>query len=184
MNDRVDEIALREWPPIQKALSASQSTAAMDTFWLWTYRISPGIPVTWPPQWGRSEFDYYLSAAGMNPSLLRDGERYITPWGMVRANSLSQHCEFYGMQWDPNEVRTQGVRPLRSDEVQINQDSHVQEDLAHALADGILPPELAIRVRAYYRLWASTQAIAELIEPRHPTFFSWLREDIDGTRDR
>jgi hypothetical protein len=113
-------------------------------------------------------------AIGMNPRLLMDGEKYTAPWGRVRASVLSEDCEFHGLAWEPAPAGIQGVRPATRDEIRILGDSSVEEDFAHALEQGFLPPGLESSVRSYYRLWRSIHTVARLIEPHHPLFFSWL----------
>jgi hypothetical protein len=139
----------------------------------WEPRTSPGIPVTWPPQEGHPELDYYISAAGRNPSKLMDGEWYTGPWGRIHANFKARRFEFVPLGL-PERLGTQGVRPLREDEVRIFRDSGVQMDLAKALADGSVPQNLAARIRDYYLLWRHTHGVARLIRPLHEEFFRWL----------
>ena len=173
----IEEIIAREWPTIRDRLAPMKPLSPEippipGEFW--EPRIFPGIPVTWPPQKGLADLDFYASAAGRNLSQLIDGEYYSNPWGRVRADLRVPRFDFQLLTEAPVRAGIQGVRPLLKEEVQILGDSVVQVDLASALADGMLSPELAVRVRAYYGLFFRNHGVGSAIRLLHPAFSDWV----------
>ena len=178
-DSQVNQIARREWPAIKEILSPPrlfdpQMPPGPD--WYWEERISPGFPLDWPPGEGRIVLIYYLSAAGRNPTVLMDGERFTAPWGVVRRDARAGTYEFSRTPDGVESKGTQGVRPLTGEEVRVLRDGSVEEDFADALAGKSLGADLAQRVRAYYNLWRSCHGAARQVEVQHAGFIAWLEE--------
>jgi hypothetical protein len=180
MKQKVEEIVRREWPAIEEQIAPRtplhlNEPPKMSDYW--ESRTSPGIPVEWPPVSGSNaaQLDYFVSAAGRNPSKLMDGEWYTGVWGRVRFDAVRKSYAFTLVDGAPKIKCTQGVRPLTPAESKTMQDSKLEADLVSALLSGHpIPAALDGRVHAYYRLWSSCHGVAREVRLLCPAFFQWL----------
>jgi hypothetical protein len=168
------------WPTVKEALEAlvkrdDGKPPSFHDWTSWSCRISPGFPAVWPMGPGRVELHFHAYAAGLQPGVLMDGERFTPLWARVRVVLPGKAMKLEILNDACVNQRTQGVRPLRPEEMRIFDDQNVIEDFGKALAAGMLPAPLEKRVREYYLQWSGFHGVAKYIEALHPAFYQWLR---------
>ncbi len=139
----------------------------------WSPAYTPLFPGAWPPAAGMT-WVRYAYAHGQDLQL-RDGVRVAGPWAKVMFGAETTVVALAGRL---DVIGTQGVRPLRPEELRLRQSGGDVEAHARALKS---PPDLAraeIRqLRAYYRAWlADNGVIADRLRPWHTEFLAWLAD--------
>jgi hypothetical protein len=165
---RID--ALWEATPLSKEMTQFFGSSARK----WTYRINNRLPFPdpWPPRQDTA-LVYYIHAVALTPQI-RDAEVQSEPWAKITLSKNGTKIEPLDVQY--RELGTQGVRPLRKDEIEIlKYGPEVWEFLSGLNA---LPPDsdaLTAKTRAYYCLSLRINtALRSIYAFRHPAFVTWL----------
>ncbi len=165
---RIDEL----WAatPLSKEMTQFFGSSARK----WTYRIDNRLPFPdpWPPQQDTA-LVYYIYAVALTPQI-RDAEVLAEPWAKITLSKDGTRVEPLDIEYQ--ELGTQGVRPLRKDEIEIlKYGPEVWGFLSglHALPSD--SDELAVKTRAYYCLsLRNGSALRNIYASRHAAFVTWL----------
>jgi hypothetical protein len=140
----------------------------------WAYRVNNTLPFPdpWPPKQGTT-LVYYIHAVAMTPHI-RDAEVQAEPWARVMMSKSGIKVEPLDVQY--KELGTQGVRPLRRDEIEILKNGPEVLEFLSGLSE--LPSDsdaLTARTRAYYCLSLRNRSILRNVYAfRHVAFVTWL----------
>ncbi|MCA9593514.1 MAG: hypothetical protein KC776_09400 [Myxococcales bacterium] len=141
----------------------------------WSLRPTPPFPEHWPVTGTPTAVAYYAGAYVLGLPNLRDGE--YSAGLAYRIEIRTDGSAATTILADPTrEVGVQGVRPLTGDEVLIvKKRAEVEQALLAAARTGVMPnPDAANELRAYYKLWFSTNGIGSDIRKYHTEFAKWL----------
>ena len=135
----------------------------------WQLVVSPAFPLAWPPGPEGPVLVRYAYAMRLRPGLA-DGAEVASPWARsVAAATGRPSVDILQRRLEP--LGTQGVRPLRADELGLALRGN---DVAVLLAGSLDPGQEAL-VRAFTCGWiARNGVVAAAIAPRHPAFAAWL----------
>jgi hypothetical protein len=181
MNSKIEELLQTEWPSTERHLQPPGppgSPPSSKTYISWTRRLTPGFPAEWPfPPKG--ELLYYAYAAGLQPTVMVDGEWTTIPWARLVLTPHDGHVKFERLAQNPRIAGSQGVRALRPEEVEIFRESReVFEEFADALRQTgkeIANSSGLQKARRSYRFWVDCNGlVAREIRPLHTAFFEWL----------
>jgi len=141
----------------------------------WTYRMNNGLPFPdpWPPE-QNTKFVYYIHAVASAPHI-SGAEVQAEPWARITlSKNGSSNVEPLAIQY--KELGRQGVRPVRSDEIEIMKHGEAVWEFLGAL--DALPSDtdvLIVRTRAYYCLWLRNNSLlGNVYASRHVAFVTWL----------
>lgn len=131
---------------------------------VWSYRISPPFPSTWPARGGGVDY-YYVYADGHDiRNMIADGAFVAAPWARIDVSGSVQ--KFVQLSKKLEQLGIQGVRPLERKEIQTIERAQRRKRTDYAGR------------RDYYCLWLATHGmIAESIRPDNRAFFTWLACD-------
>jgi len=140
----------------------------------WTYRINNRLPFPdpWPPRQG-AVLVYYIHAVALAPHL-RDAEVQAEPWAKVTLSKNGSKVE--PLDVEHKELGTQGVRPLRKDEIEILK--YGPEVWGFLSELNALPSDsdaLSAKTRAYYCLSLRINpGLGVIYASRQAAFVDWL----------
>lgn len=137
----------------------------------WSPAYTPLFPEAWPPT-ARMAWVRYAYAHGQDLQL-RDGVRVAGPWAKVVFGAETTLVALAGRL---DVIGTQGVRPLRPEELRLRRSGGDVEAHARALKSPPDPASAETRqLRAYYRAWLGDNGvIADWLRPGHADFLAWL----------
>lgn len=141
----------------------------------WSAAYTPLFPSAWPPAAGQAWIGYGY-AYGQTPQLT-DGLRVARPWVRIEKRAGAAWVGLQPLTGQLEAFATQGVRPLRPEELAVLQTAEAVERAALDLA-GAPPAAKARQLRAYYRQWQTLHGAIERALPAAPAgFLAWLRAD-------
>ena len=139
----------------------------------WSYRVTPPLPLQWPPDGGRKVV-YYAFPEGLvlgGGDLLKVGK----PWATVTIGAGSEP-EVRILRSSIEGISSLGVRPLSAEEAAVAKASTGGPKLLRKLASlpAVGSREAAI-IRNFYCGWLQgNSVIASQLRPNHAGFFAWL----------
>jgi hypothetical protein len=141
---------------------------------VWSYRVSPPFPASWPPDPNR-KVNYYVYAVGNNlQRALTDGEQVAVPWALIVVSAEASELELLSDRL--KEIGVQGVSPLTRDEAGVYAQADEAEQYLLRLSS--LPDDASSEIRMlkrYYCIWISYNGvIVGEIRPRQEAFITWL----------
>jgi hypothetical protein len=156
--------------PLAKEMTEFFGSSALK----WVYRVNNGLPFPdpWPPKQDTT-LVYYIHAVAMAPHI-RDAEVQAEPWARVMLSKNGTKVEPLDVQY--KELGTQGVRPLRRDEIEIlKYGPEVWKFLSGLNALPSDSDALTVRTRAYYCLsLRNSSLLRNIYASRHVAFVTWL----------
>ena len=170
LRQEVELLVKAEWKKISDKLP---SAASPHEFTSWDYEITPAIPASWPPD-GKGVVYYYAYAYGMRMNLM-DAQLVAAPWGRIIWDGKSvPRLEI--LEKEIKQIGTQGVRPLRKEEIKMfDQRAAVEEQIRNLASRTSLAGIDSKPLRQFFQFWCSTNGvIAEQLRPQHPEFFDWV----------
>ncbi len=140
----------------------------------WIGAATPFFPETWPLDGGGMFLSYQYAYSGGQPGLT-DGVYIMAP-----ATRLRRHVggweESETINAEPDELGTQGIRPLNQEEIKVQGLGERATTLLFQASSGApLSAQDAETIKAFYNFWFGTNGvIGGWLRERHGAFCRWL----------